>query len=205
MKIYFVRHGSTDSWEKGISQSNEEPLSPIGLIQVQKLAKRLKKINFDLIISSPYLRTVQTAQAVSSNFLISPLFTEVKKPKEIVGLVKTDEKIKLIIKKFEEMYFIDSSWHYSDEENFEDLKNRGLKALKFLESQNKENILVVSHGYFISILIGLMMLSEKFSPEVLLGLKKLFYMENTGISICTYENNRWQFQSWNDYSHLLSE
>jgi broad specificity phosphatase PhoE len=205
MKVYFVRHGSTESWEKQICQTEFEPLNQKGQIQVQKLAQRLKKMNFDLIISSPYLRTVQTTQAISSDFLISPLFTEVKKPKEVVGKVGTIPYVTTILDKIEQMYLIDPHWHYSDEENFEDLKNRGLKALKFLESQNKENILVVSHCYFISILIGLMMLSEKFSPEVLLGLKKVFYMENTGISICSYENNRWQFQCWNDYSHLLSE
>ncbi|MDP2724467.1 MAG: histidine phosphatase family protein, partial [Bacteroidales bacterium] len=85
MKIYFVRHGSTDSLEKRISQPNSEPLNKNGVGQAKELAKRFADTQIDLIISSPHLRALQTAQAISASIETSALFAEVRKPKEIIG------------------------------------------------------------------------------------------------------------------------
>lgn len=118
MKIYFVRHGTTDSLEKRISQPNDEPLNQNGINQAKELSKRFANTRLDLIISSPHLRAVQTAKAISDNIQISELFAEVRKPKEVIGQSKEDENIKNILKKIGEMYVVDPTWHYSDEENF---------------------------------------------------------------------------------------
>ena len=203
MKIYFVRHGSTDSLEKGISQPNNESLNENGKNQAKELAKRFSHTPLDLIISSPYSRALETAQFIGQEILISDLFKEVTKPTEIIGQSKENEKVKNILKKIGEMYLVDPTWHYSDEENFEDLKNRGLSALEFLKSQTQENILVVSHGNFISLLIGLMFFGKNFSVDVSLRFKNFLRLSNTGISICTFEENKWCLQCWNDTSHLL--
>ena len=64
MKVYFVRHGSTNSLENNISQPNQEPLNEKGLSQAKELAKRFSHQKIDLIISSSHLRAVQTAQAI---------------------------------------------------------------------------------------------------------------------------------------------
>jgi len=201
MKIYFVRHGSTDFFEQRISQPDSEPLNELGKIQTQKLAKRFSGIKLDLIISSPLTRALQTAKTITPNIEISPLFIEVKKPKEIVGISKEDENVKNISKKISEMYLADPSWHYSDEENFEDFKKRGQQALEFLISKNKENILVVSHGRFIGLMLGLMVFGETYSLDIFLRLKNFLRLNNAGVSICTYEEGKWKLQSWNDTSH----
>lgn len=203
MKIYFVRHGSTDSLEQKIAQPNNEPLNQRGLDQAKELGKRFDETHLDLIISSPHLRAVQTAKAISKNVEVNPLFREVTKPSEIVGISHQDEKFQTIIQKINEMYQLDPSWHYSDEENFEDLKKRGLEALEFLKSQNKENILVVSHANFIALLAGLMLFGEDFPVEISLKLRNFLRLSNTGVSIFTYEENRWKLQCWNDTSHCL--
>lgn len=203
MKIYFVRHGSTDSLEQKIAQPNNEPLNEKGLGQAKELGKRFDETQLDLIISSPHLRAVQTAKAINENVQISELFAEVRKPKEAIGQSKETEEMKAIFKKIGEMYTVDPSWHYGDEENFEDLKKRGLEALEFLKSQNKENILVVSHGNFVALLTGLMLYGEDFPVEISLKLKSFLRLSNTGVSIFTYEENRWKLQCWNDTSHCL--
>lgn len=203
MKIYFVRHGSTDSLEKKISQPNNEGLNQKGQNQAKELAKRFSDTQPDLIISSPHLRAVQTAKAINENVQISELFAETRKPKEVIGKSKESEEIKTIFKKIGEMYTIDPSWHYSDEENFEDLKKRGLEALEFLKSQNKENILVVSHANFIALLAGLMLFGKEFPVEVSLKLKNFLRPSNTGVSIFVYENEKWKLLCWNDTSHCL--
>ena len=203
MKIYFVRHGSTDSLEQKIAQPNNEPLNQRGLDQAAELGKRFDDTHLDLVVSSPHLRAAQTAKAISKNVEVNPLFREVTKPSEIVGISHQDEKFQTIIQKINEMYQLDPSWHYSDEENFEDLKKRGLEALEFLKSQNKENILVVSHANFIALLAGLMLFGEDFPVEISLKLRNFLRLSNTGVSIFTYEENRWKLQCWNDTSHCL--
>lgn len=203
MKIYFVRHGSTDSLEKKISQPNEEPLNERGIDQAKELGKRFANTKIDMLISSPHERAVQTAKAINEKILVSELFAEVRKPKVAIGQPKENEDIKAIFRKIGEMYTVDPTWHYSDEENFEDLKRRGLQALEFLKIQNKENILVVSHANFIALLAGLMLFGESFSVEISLKLKNFLRLSNTGVCIFSYVDERWKLQCWNDTSHCL--
>jgi len=203
MRIYFVRHGSTDSLEKRISQPNDEPLNQKGIEQAKELGKRFLGTKLDLIISSPHTRALQTARAISSDVVISPLFAEVKKPKEVVGQSKDDENIKNILKKIGEMYITDPTWHYSNEENFEDLKKRGLEALSFITSQKCEEILVVSHGNFLALLVGLMMFGKDYAVDISLRLKNFLRIGSTGVSIFTYNDGKWTMQCWNDTSHRL--
>ncbi|HAP37428.1 hypothetical protein A2574_01810 [Candidatus Shapirobacteria bacterium RIFOXYD1_FULL_38_32] len=203
MKVYFVRHGSTDSLEKKISQPNDEPLNQKGLNQAKGLAERFAKTQLDLIVSSSHLRAVQTAKAINEEIQISELFVEVRKPSEVIGRSKEDGEIKVILQRISEMYTKNPNWHYSDEENFEDLKKRGMQALEFLKSQNKENILVVSHGHFVALLLGLMLFGKEFPVEAALLFRNFFRFGNTGVSICKYEDNKWKLQCWNDTSHLL--
>jgi len=203
MKVYFVRHGSTDSLEKKISQPDNEPLNQNGLDQAKEFGKRFANTQLDLIVSSSHLRAVQTAKAINNNFQISKLFVEIRKPSEVIGLSKEKEEISAILQKISEMYTVDPDWHYSDEENFEDLKKRGLEALEFLKGLNKENLLVVSHGHFIAILAGLMLFDESFTAEISLKLRKFLRLSNTGVCIFAFENEEWKLQSWNDTSHCL--
>jgi len=174
MKIYFVRHGSTESLEKKISQPDDETLSQKGISQAKEFGKRFANTKLDLIISSPHHRASQTAIAVCENVETSKLFAEVKKPKEVVGQSKEGEEVKAILQKIGEMYGVDPTWHFSDEENFEDVKKRRLEALEYLKGRSEENILVVSHGNFISLLTGLMLFGNDFSVNISLKLKTLY-------------------------------
>lgn len=203
MKFYFVRHGSTDSLEKKISQPDDEPLNEKGVSQAKELGKRFAKTKIDLVISSPHLRTIQTAKEISQHIETNPLFAEVKKPKEVVGQPKENKEVKDILKKIIEMSHLDPSWHYCDEENFQDLKARGLKALEYLQSLNLENVVVVSHGNFITLLVGLMFFGKKYPVDISLRLKNFVRLSATGVSIFTYEDNIWKLQCWNDTSHRL--
>ena len=203
MKIYFVRHGSTDSLEKKISQPDDEPLNDRGLAQAKELGKRFTNTEIDLVISSPHLRAIQTAREISRDVQTNSLFAEVRKPKEVIGQSKETEEVKSILKKIGEMYLVDPNWHYSDEENFEDLKSRGLKALEYLQKLNLENVVVVSHGNFMALMAGLMMFGENYPVDISLRLKNFMRLSATGVSIFTYEDSKWKLQCWNDTSHCL--
>jgi len=203
MKIYLVRHGSTDSLERKISQLDDEPLNQKGFDQAKELGKRFVDTKIGLVVSSPHLRAVQTAKEISKNIQINALFAEVRKPKEVIGRSKENEEVKAILEKIEEMHLIDPCWHYSDEENFENLKARGLKALEYLQNLNLEDVVVVSHGNFIALLAGLMFFKESYPVDIFLKLKNFMRLSATGVSIFTYEDGEWKLQCWNDTSRCL--
>jgi probable phosphoglycerate mutase len=204
MKLYLVRHGNTDSLDNKINQSLDTPLNEQGIKQANALAKRLKNESFDLIISSSLIRAKQTAEIIGKKFEESDLFVERKKPSEIVGKSKNDPNLSVIWKNIEKMYIVDQSWRYSDEENFEDLKSRGEKALKFLLTQKKEKILVISHGAFIRVLFGLMIDKNRYDGKIFMKLDKFLRMDNTGISIFNYDWKKgWSIEGWNDRSHWM--
>lgn len=66
MRIYLMRHGET-VWNKvGIIQGrSKNRLSSDGKQQVELQAKKYKDVNFDFIISSPLVRTIQTSNIMN--------------------------------------------------------------------------------------------------------------------------------------------
>lgn len=66
MNIYIMRHGITRYNELGITQGRtNNRLSKAGIELVQKVALETKEIPFDVIYSSPLMRTVQTANIIN--------------------------------------------------------------------------------------------------------------------------------------------
>ena len=66
MKIYVIRHGQTVWNAKGIIQGHSQNrLSKTGKAQVEESALKLKNEKIDLIISSPLMRTMQTANIMN--------------------------------------------------------------------------------------------------------------------------------------------
>ena len=63
--LYIARHGESLG-NTGESHSVDPELSPLGHEQAERLAKRLKSVHFDAIISSPFIRAVQTAEKTAN-------------------------------------------------------------------------------------------------------------------------------------------
>ena len=205
MKIYFIRHGESEWNARGLHQHEGIPLSTKGEDQTVQLAKRFLKIQVDRIVASPFERTKQTAEAISS-LINKPIdyntiFREVKRPTSVIGKSYTDSEA-LSIRNLMSENFEEEDWHHSDEENFFDFKNRGLEALKFLESLNDKNVLVVSHSEMIKMVIALMMFGDKLLPVEFLSVANFFRTSNTGITVCEYKKSKWDMYTWNDHAHL---
>ena len=211
MKIYLIRHGESEGNAKNIRQGADVPLTEQGIKQAEFLATRLMDLPIDLIISSPYLRTKQTAEVISNKLKkeinFSNLFTEKKKPTEIEGLLVGDEKGDAIMKETWKNFFT-PGYHYADEENFEDLKERAIKAADFLEQQKAEHIVVVTHGWFLRFFLGTLVFGRELNQRELQGICH-FETWNTGISVCKFQTERessydtgWRIETWNDQNHL---
>lgn len=65
MKLYMVRHGSTPWNEIGLMQGcSDISLSEKGIKEVNEVKEKLKKVKFDICISSPLKRTKETANII---------------------------------------------------------------------------------------------------------------------------------------------
>jgi phosphohistidine phosphatase len=66
LQIYFVRHGPADrsAWT---GNDFERPLTPEGRASIEESARRLREIGFqpDFILSSPFVRALQTAEIIA--------------------------------------------------------------------------------------------------------------------------------------------
>ena len=205
MKVYFVRHGETDANALGVHQSPLVGLNEKGRGQVQFLAERLQKIPIDFIYSSALPRAKETVAIINEKLNkpseFTDLLSEIKQPSELYGLMEGDPEAKRI-QKLRIENFGKPGWKFSDEENFENRKERAIKFVDHLIASGKENILVVTHGGFGRVIISLLMFGKEYTPVEDRKLFSFFQSYNTGITFCEYSDGKWQLITWNDLAHL---
>lgn len=205
MKFYLVRHGESVGNALAIHQDAMTPLSEIGESQALMMAHRFKKIPIDTILSSDYVRAKQTAGAISlvvnKSVEESVLLREIRRPSELIGKSIHEDGVTLIKQQIEN-HRDDPAWHYSDEENFFDFYSRARQCLKFLGQREENNIVVVTHGLFLCMLISCIVFENDLTPVLFEKMYHQFHNQNTGITMCEFDDHRWQLITWNDHSHL---
>lgn len=208
MKVYFVRHGESELNKESKHQGSITPLSKSGLNQAERVAKRFKNIPIDIIITSNYVRAVQTATEIQkvneAEIVQSDLFVEHKLPSLFEGKPFEDEEVKRIHKSIRDN-FHDPDWHYADEENFADVLARAKRSVAYIQDIKKENVVVVTHGYFLTVLIFYILFGESADSHTFRFFRKHTDYANTGITVCDYGENNWKLFTWNDIAHLGEE
>jgi broad specificity phosphatase PhoE len=205
--VYFVRHAESVGNAQEIHQRPDFELSSKGIGQTEVLAERLLRVDFDIIISSSYMRTKQTAEIISKHknveILLADLFVEIRNPSEIIGksihapdVVEIKNKIVANRK--------NPDWRHSDEETFSDVKTRARDALAFIQNRSEGHILVVTHRGFLRTLMACMLFGDNWTVKEQYTLFPFLYAANTGITECRYiqKELRWQLRTWNDQAHL---
>jgi len=96
------------------------------------------------------------------------------------------------------------SWKYSDEDNFEELRKRGQEVVNYLLEKHKgHNVLCISHGIIIKILVCVVIFGEKLNPEIFWEFNSHTLVENTGITHLEFtEKHGWKVLGWNNTTHL---
>lgn len=154
MHIALVRHGITADGLKNLHQSSESRLSEDGINQAQVAGSLLTNKGFKIIITSLMCRAIETGEIINTFLNIpeerSDLLNEWKRPTEVIGTERTD-KYALKIKQELRDHYVDSSWHFNDEENFYDVLRRVDELLAYL-STKKCNVIIVSHARILSLL-----------------------------------------------------
>lgn len=205
--IYFVRHGESVLNEQGIRQGREGGLSPRGIEQAKQTAKGLLQESkpFDVIISSPFERTVETTNIINEQLHLPveyiELLAERKNPSEIIGKHKDSPEVLAITDRIDNSFHKDD-FRYSDEENFTDLKMRARNLLRYIEERPEKRLLMVTHGIFLKMFVSYMLFGEKLQESDYVRLSYESGMDNAGVVICSYttywfRKPKWKLLLWN--------
>lgn len=205
--IYFVRHGESEQNAVGIRQGEMGPLSSKGREQVLGTAKKFphEKGRPQIIWASPLERTRETAAIIAEELHLKVKYTDLLKerrnPSEIIGRRADDPEVRRVSD------LIDKSFHgddlrYSDEENFEDLKKRAERLLKFIAGRRHKRIIMVTHGIFLKMVIAYILHGKHLSASEYNTLSFFNPADNAGLTICTFtphwfRKNEWKIITWN--------
>jgi broad specificity phosphatase PhoE len=206
--IYFVRHGETVLNAQNIRQGSEGSLTEKGRAQALATAKRFPKHKGrpQIIISSPYQRTKETAEIIAKELKLrikySDLLVERKNPSEIIGHFGDEREVRAIIDRIDKSYHADNL-RISDEENFSDLKARAKKLLSYIKWRRQKRIIMVTHKIFLKMVMSFMLYGDGLTASQYNNLSYFNPIDNAGMAICSYthhwfKKDEWKIIVWND-------
>lgn len=143
MKLYYARHGQTNSNASVVTTQTatvpDEPLTEIGVQQANELANQLKDVPFDAIISSPLKRAMETAEVVNKYH---------KLPIEVIDdLQERKAPIFIDMNTWNDLFDFDKNISIENVELLPDFFKRVYEVLEDLKKRYKDKtILVVAHG-----------------------------------------------------------
>lgn len=150
-KYFVIRHGQAESNVSGTPKTKESDIDNLtekGIAQVKESAHFLEKENIDLIISSPLMRTRQTAVVLAEELslkkedvIFDPRLAEIN-----VGAFngKTNAEYHGYFSSLEEKFIKKAP----EGESLQDLKKRVFEAVSEAEKKYEgKNILIVTHEY----------------------------------------------------------
>lgn len=207
-KIYFIRHGESETNAGTIFRGAHSALTEKGKAQACFIAERCTRLPIEILISSSLKRAQETAviigETIHKEIETSDLFVERRRPSIQKGMAKNDpisvEADKSIFDNFSVPGF-----RHSDEENFDDLKQRAGEALSHLSERKEKHIAVVTHGFFMRVVIAFAVFGPELTGKECERFIRSFHMENTGITVLGFDGvgpHSWWLWVWNDHSHL---
>lgn len=148
---------------------------------------------------------IKISEATGYAIEYSDLFVERMKPKSLSGKPHSDKAAADLWKDWE-VSFYKKDEGIEGAENYSRIIERANKALDFLLSKDEDNIVVVTHGYFLRVLVSKVLLADNINPILFDSLMKAD-MENTGLTVLKYTEGfdsgfRWRLWIHNDHAHL---
>ncbi len=149
-KYFIMRHGETECNVRGEVSStvnNNDNLTEKGIAQVEQTAKEIKNKNIDYIITSPFVRTRETAELLAEKIGL-----------EKEKIIYDDRLHEMSVpmyegKKWKEYHDAYAktveNFYKSPEgnESYEDVRRRSMSFLYDIETKyNNKNIIVITHG-----------------------------------------------------------
>lgn len=142
MKIYLVRHGEVMHNKLKIYNNSDEDLNKTGIKQAKALREKIKDINYDIIISSPLLRAIHTANIINiknKEIIIDKKLKE-RNPGNLSGypVEKVTDR--------EEYWNYFSKIQYGTSENIQTFFEKIKDFLDDLKYKNYNSVIIVAHS-----------------------------------------------------------
>jgi broad specificity phosphatase PhoE len=154
MKLFFTRHAETSiNVEKRVQMHDHGDITDKGMLQIKDLKDRLREEQIDLIISSDSPRCKITSEEINKILNKEIIYNKLVREKGN-GLWegKRDNEVN-----WDSLEGTFETRKAPDGENLVEVRDRGRRFLQDLMKNKKYsdlNILVVSHGAFLKVLIG---------------------------------------------------
>lgn len=151
MKLIMVRHPVTLANVRGVVQHEVEgDIAPRGYEQIERLVSKLQPEHFDYCYSSDANRCRILTEAISQSKGISPqynpLFREINN-----GIWNGSKKADI-----ERLSLADPiNTRPENGESLQDLADRTIRGLEFVKSRGGERNILISHGWFLKMFLGL--------------------------------------------------
>ncbi|MEM3736978.1 MAG: histidine phosphatase family protein [Candidatus Bathyarchaeia archaeon] len=198
-EIIIVRHGETEWNARGIFRGRKDvTLSEVGIRQAELLGRRLSAVKLEAIYSSPLKRALATAARIAeyqpvkqvevSKSLIDMDYGEWegKSEREVAGLYGDT---------YEMWRLAPHQVRIPGGESLDDVRKRVISVIDTITSKHRGSVALVAHRVVNKVLIC-----------ALLGLDNSHFwnirQDNAGITIFSYEANRFILFKHNDTSHL---
>ncbi len=198
LRLYFMRHGET-VWntERRYQGMTDIELSEEGLRQAECAAKRFKNIKIDKIYASPLKRAMKTAEKIAAEKGLEIISED--DFREIHFGEWEGKTVPELTEKYGESYtnFIREPHKYGfpGEGSVENVINRIKPGIDRLIAEDEGNVLIVSHGGIIRLMIMYIMgLDSSWFTKM--------WINNTGVSIVEIKNDRRLLLTLNDSAHL---
>lgn len=142
MKVYIVRHGQIPNNALKRHTNPYEDLTDLGIRQAEELRDTIRNINFDVILVSPFLRAIHTAQILNIN-QIKMIIDDRLKERDCGNLSgkpleENDERI--------DYWDYFSIRNHGTSENIKPFFKRVYNFLDELKTKDYERVLIVAHS-----------------------------------------------------------
>jgi 2,3-bisphosphoglycerate-dependent phosphoglycerate mutase len=213
MQLYLIRHAESENNARPAYQRVEDPsITPVGRLQAEALAQWTRSLKIDVLITSPFRRSLQTSRVV----------LESSKPTEALiwhnvferggcylgygdtniqprpGLGRSSIINELPAAKLDETISEEGWWVGKSKETDEETEQRaGVVINRLIDtfSDSGKNVIAVLHADFIRTMLAQML--HPVADAVQFG-----PLRNTGITKVDFNGERWRLDWLNSVSHL---
>ncbi|RWZ60337.1 histidine phosphatase family protein [Halobacillus fulvus] len=149
-KLILVRHSETEG------QHEDSPLTKLGVRQAHTLAHFLEQTGYkvDRIISSPFLRAIETIKPYSQKCGVR-IETDERLEERILSHEPVDDWEEVLHDTFE-----DQDLKLTGGESSKEAKERVLSLIDELEREDNGNVVLVTHGNLLALLL------QKYNREI---------------------------------------
>lgn len=192
MEVFLVRHGQTMGNVAKRHQSDDTPLSKAGVEQALEVAKKIKELEPTHLISSHFIRAIETARPVSNatglDITIQREFAELGRPNYLKGKKHINPRSLIY-------YFF---WFFGIEkkslagESYKAVRDRVAAAQKVVDALPEDaRVVIFTHSVFINLFLSHMCRTKPLSTfEAFKFISSSLKIHNTKIIHLTYKKEK---------------